>query len=234
MKNISGKRTVFLASLFSLIICLCFTFLTGCFNKESPEQITTVSDIPSEEITLPPIITTPDTGSVTEDDPVTPEVTTTEEPTDTSTDPMTPAETTTQTPVTTVLPAEIATEGIFKMDTGSSLDFKVAWKLDRFEDGYAYIDVDIVLNTYEIYVSQRRNLGVVSYGEEKINFSTDRISYSGKNKIEIPLTKVQIAIPTTGDIAVAFVEGKWFYNGNYAGVDYDWLSAGGYVCVKKP
>lgn len=224
------KRTLLLAASFSLIICMCFTAFIGCTDKgekgdttSSPEDITATSDL-----------TTPYSGTTSSDDPVTPDVTTTAVPTESATAPVTPDVTTDKAPETTVLPAPIASEGVFNMDTGTTLGYRVEWKLDKFDNEYAYIDVTIVLETYEIYVSQRRNLGVINYGDESIRFSTDRIAYEGKKKTEIILTYVQIQIPAQGDVAVAFLEGQWFYNGSYSGVEYDWLSAGGYVCVKRP
>jgi len=233
MKN-SNNRTLFYVVVFSLLICICFTALVGCKWDKNPDT-TSGESTPTPEVTTPePVVTTPSADTTTEST-TTEEVTTTPDPvTSTAPLPSTPAETTTVTPETTVLPAPIASSGTFKMDTGSTLGFRVDWSLDKFEDGFAYIDVKVILHTYEIYVSARKNLGIINFGEDSIRFSTDRISYGGKKPTEIILTVVQVAVPADGDIAVAYLEGKWFYNGNYARVDYDWLSAGGYICVQKP
>lgn len=233
MNNKNSVKAVVFTALLSLIVCLCFVSFTGCFEDTEEGKGTESSSI--DNVTVAPVVTTPGSSEVTTVESSTPEVTTTPTPTESQTTPSTPEVTTTdKTPETTVLPAPLATHGTFKMDTGSSLEYRIDWKLDKFDDEYAYIDLSVVLDTYEIYVSPRKNLGIINFGEESIRFSTDRISYSGKKKAEIILTVVQIQIPADGDIAVAYVEGQWFYNGHYATVDYDWLSAGGYICVQRP
>lgn len=225
--NKKEKQVLFYFALVSLLVCICFTSFVGCRRNDAPPvhtsgsdtsvsdtttDFTTTSDLYSETDT-----TTPNTSETSDTASSTPDVNTTLNP-----------------PETTTLPAPISSEGSFKMDTGTSLGFMVDWSLDRFEDGFAYIDVKVSLNTYELHVSQRKNLGVINFGEESIRFSTDRISYDGKKPTEIVLTFVQVAIPADGSLAVAYLEGKWFFNGNYANVEYDWLSAGGYICVQKP
>ena len=222
--------------IFALLISVCFTLLAGC--RPGPE-IPGTSD--SGKTTPSPITSSPDTTtSYKEKDTTTADVTTPDQTTPgsssvTDTQPATPEDTTTaKTPETTVLPAPIASSGTFEMDTGTTLGYRVDWSLDKFEDGLAYIDVKVILTTYELSISGRRNLGIINFGEDSIRFSTDRISYGGKKPIEIILTFVQVVVPATGDIAVAYIEGEWFFNAKYAGIEYDWLSAGGYVCVQKP
>lgn len=236
MTNKFRNKPLVYTVIFALLISVCFTLLAGC--RPGPE-IPGTSD--SGKTTPSPITSSPDTTTsykekdTTTADATTPDQTTPGSSSVTDTQPATPEDTTTaKTPETTVLPAPIASSGTFKMDTGTTLGYRVDWSLDKFEDGLAYIDVKVILTTYELYVSARRNLGIINFGEDSIRFSTDRISYSGKKPTEIILTFVQVVVPATGDIAVAYIEGEWFFNASYAGTEYDWLSAGGYVCVQKP
>lgn len=229
-KNKENKRNkaIFYVVTFSLLFCICFAQLTACNRQERPSETTPfetpLSPVTSApETTVSPSTSTPETTKSPE---------TTPDDTTTSID-TTPEDTTTKSPETTELPAPIANSGTFKMATGTSLGFRLDYELDKFEDGFAYIDVKVVLTTYELHVSQRKN-GVVSFGEESIIFSTDRISYDGKKPTDIVMTVVQVAIPADGDIAVAYLEAKWWFAGIYAGVEYNWLTAGGYVCVQKP
>jgi len=234
MKSKNEYRIVFNTLILALIACLCFTALAGCQEEGTQNATSGSSDVLTSPDTTPSLTTPSVSDGTTTVGSTTAETTTAETTTVTEPLPSTPQVTTLPTPETTVLPAPIATEGSFSMDTGTTLNFRVDWSLDKFEDGYAYIDVKIVLDTYEIHVSPRKNLGIINFGEETIRYSTDRISYTGKKPTEIILTLAQIAIPADGDIAVTYLEGRWFFNGNYARVDYGWLTAGGYVCVQKP
>lgn len=224
MKN----KAIFYILTFSLLFCICFAQLAACSKNELPDDTTpyetTLSpDTSRAETTVAPPTSAPDTTKTPD---TTPEDTTTG-------DDITTAETTTKTPDTTELPAPISTEGTFSMETGTSLKFRLEWSLDKFDDKFAYIDVKIVLTTYELHVSGRKN-GTVTFGDEIVTFSTDRISYDGKKPIEIVMTMMQVAIPAESDITVAYLEGKWWFAGQYAGVEYNWLKAGGYICVQRP
>ena len=236
MTNDLVRRPIIYAILLALLISVCFTLLAGCggggkANDTTPGAVTTPTPTTDAATTTEEPEATTTTAEAT-----TPEMTTPESTAAQTTEPVTTtAETTTaKAPETTAPPAPFATSGSFKMETGTTLGYRLDWSLDRFEDGFAYIDIKVILTTYELYISARRNLGIINFGEETIRFSTDRISYSGKKPIEIILTVVQVAIPADGDIAVAYVEGEWFFNASYANVEYDWLSVGGYVCVQKP
>ncbi len=219
------------------MICICFAFFVGCRENESdPPNDNGTGDV-TDAVTTP-VATDVTTGG---EDKTTPVGDSTTEPNVTTTpasESASDSDTVTTDAVTTAPPAPFATEGSFEMNTGTSLGYRLDWKLDRIENDVAYVNVNVVLNTYELYVSPRVDLGVITFGEESLRFSSERINYTDRTKkIDIVLTTQQIALKLENGAVSEYVEAKWFFNGTYyssaATVEYDWLTAGGYICISK-
>ena len=236
------NRTLAVTVLLALIVALLFTSLTSCrtgdgentgsntvtatgtaFGTTTSDAQTTVSPSTTDSITTKAPETT-ETAKVT-DTTSAPAVTT---------DPITlPVTTGTKEPETTLPPVIAETSGVFYADTGTSLGFRVEWELVGFEDDKAIIKTRVILSSYQLYISARNNLGIIQFGDNQIRFSTARITQEQNKKVDILLTEQQVKVDTDNGFAVVHFEVRWFFNANYAGTDYEWIGAGGYISLNK-
>ncbi len=121
------------------------------------------------------------------------------------------------------------TSGRFEMETGTSFDFYVDWKINGFEDGYALLQVDIVLSTYQLYISARNNLGIITVNGEAVRFSTEKIEQGESKKVDILLHSQTLRVKPSETNSDIDINVEWFFNGSYNGVEFEWLEAGGII-----
>ncbi len=241
MKNINTVKTILV---FAMLLALTFTLLVSCEPRNggdtttnAPSTSTPTGDVSSadpesstkepEQTTTAPIQTTKEPEQTTK----APELTTAPEVTTKEPEQTTKAPETTNNP--SVLP-EPATEGSFVANTNTTLGFKIDWKLNEIEGGYAYIDVEVVLSTYRLTLSGRKNLGAFTVGEETLRYSTDKIVVEGPAKEDVVLYKNELRLPLTDGKLATYVETKWFFNGTYNEIELDWLTVGGYIVIEAP
>lgn len=212
------------------MFCTAFAVLVACnFGGDGGStSADTTSPAPSQTTV----------GSETTGDVTTPSQT---DPSETSgqgtgTTESTPSETTGETPSETTPPTDTqkpatptVTSGRFKMETGTSLDFYFDWKINGFEDGYALIQIDVVLSTYQLYISARNNLGIITFNGETVRFSTEKIEQGENKKVDIPLHSEVIKVKADETVKDINISVKWFFNGSYKDIEFEWLEAGGII-----
>lgn len=247
----SNRNPVFINTLvLALLFAICFTTLVSCFGNGADETGGGTSEniVPNQNSTdtdesVSPVMTGDENTSQPSE--TTDSTVTTDNETDKQTDKITengtdtskPSDTTTSsgsgesdTSVPSVPPTK---SGSFAAETGTSLGFRLDWSLAGFDEDTALIDVKVVLSTYQLVLSARNNLGIIAFGDENVRFSTERIEQNDSARVEIVLHSTQLKIKADGGQAVSYIEAKWFFNGNYADTDYEWLTAGGFVSVVK-
>lgn len=239
-KSTKHKRILALTLALSITVALLFVSLTSCHtgdgvgsdsvtNTESAFGTTTaITDETTSPATKAPETTTPPETTATTSAPET--TTTPKETTDAAT---TPAVTETDPPETTLPPVVSQTSGVFYAETGTSLGFRVEWELVGFEGEKAIINTKVILSTYQLYISARNNLGIIQFGDSQVRFSTSRITQDQNKKVDILLTEQQVKVDTDNGFAVVHFEVRWFFNANYAGTDYEWIGAGGYISLNR-
>lgn len=89
--------------------------------------------------------------------------------------------------------------------------------------GDVQIDFEVGLETYDINCGERVNGGKFSVNGEAYTFSTERITYEESGKTYIPFAAYTYASENGEKACDAFT--SWFFNGNYAGDEIDYLSA---------
>ena len=244
-KNKKGNKTLTVTVALSLIVALLFTFLTSCRTdngegKESGSDSTsgtgsafgTTEDLLQDETTST-VTTDTETTTETQKNDETKSPDTTSAPAVT-TEPVTvPVTTEAKEPETTLPHVAAETSGVFYADTGTSLGFRVEWELVGFEDNKAIIKTRVILSSYQLYISARNNLGIIQFGDNQLRFSTARITQDQNKKVDILLTEQQVKVDTDNGFAVVHFEVRWFFNANYAGTDYEWIGAGGYISLNK-
>lgn len=139
-----------------------------------------------------------------------------------------PAQTTP--PADTQKPIEPAqTSGKFTMATGTSMDFWFDWKINGYEDGHVLLQVDVVLSTYQLYISARNNLGIITVNGEDVRFSTQKIEQGENKKVSILLHSEVLKVKVDETTSNLEISVKWFFNGSYKDVEFEWLEASGVI-----
>ena len=240
IKSTRHRRIFMITLSMALTVAMLFTSLTSCRTGDgegtgsgtgSGTEFGTTTAEP--QTTKAPQTTSPDvtTAPVTKDTTSAPD--TTGAPA-VSTEAITTAPITeTKAPETTHPPVEAQTSGVFYAETGTSLGFRVEWELLGFEGEKAIINTRVILSSYQLYISARNNLGVIKFGDSQVRFSTARITQDQNKKVDILLTEKQVKVDTDNGFAVVHFEVSWFFNANYAGTDYEWIGAGGYISLNK-
>ena len=235
-RNRQARRLVALTAIFSLIISLLFVSMTSCRNEGgagSDSQSTPEKTVTTAEQTTSPVTTEEATTEVVTTDAPTTRTETTEAPKVTTEAPTTEPITETRAPETTIPPIIGEKSGVFHADTGTSLGFRVEWELIGFEGNMAVINTKVILSTYQLYISARNNLGVIKFGDSEVRFSTARITQDQNKRVDVLLCEKQVKIETDNGYANVHFEVRWFFNANYAGTDYEWIGAGGYIALNK-
>ena len=239
-KNKGHIRILTVTAALALTVAVLFTSLTSCKTGSGTESGSGTKEESAFGTTA--AITDETTSPVTTEEettrtPATTETTKTPDTTSTpavTTEPVTtPAVTETDTPATTLPPVIGETSGVFHAETGTSLGFRVEWELVGFEGNKAIINTKVILSSYQLYISQRKNLGVIKFGDNEVRFSTERITQDENKRVEILLTEQEVKVDTDNGFAIFHFEVRWFFNANYAGTDYEWIGAGGYITLNK-
>lgn len=226
---VNFKRTVSFI-LCAVMFCTAFTSFAACNFGSGAVSTPAQTTLPTPSQTTGGGGDTGDVTTVPETDPAqtSGQVTggTESQPGDETSS--TPSETTpledTQKPIE---PAE--TSGRFKMETETSFDFYFDWKINGFEDGYALLQVDVVLSTYQLYISARNNLGIITVNGETVRFSTEKIEQSESKKVDILLHSQTLRVKPSEANSDIEIKVEWFFNGSYNGTEFEWLEAGGVI-----
>ncbi len=235
------KKIIVYFALWAVLCAVLFTLFTSCRTTEGPGDGTSsdsTSEISPDESTKNTDVTTdlPTSNEQTTGNPSTTEGSeTTKEPETTKAPETTKDPETTEPPVTTGPDLTPKSSGSFSGETNTSLEYRLDWTLVGINNGVAEFEFKVILSTYELRLSERKNLGqiVLDGGKTIHKFSTSRIDISPGGKAEIELYKTNLTHEMTGDTLSFEAEARWFFNGNYAGVDFEWLSAVGVITVTK-
>lgn len=239
-KTVIHSRAVTVTAALALMIAMLFTSLTSCrtgngenTGSDSETGTAFVTTTAEADTTNAPVTTEIETTSTPDTDETTTAPDTTSAPAVTTEPVTTPAITETTSPETTLPPVPAQTSGVFRAETGTSLGFRVEWELVGYEGDKAIINTKVILSSYQLYISARNNLGIIKFGDSEVRFSTARISQDQNKKVDILLTEQQVKVDTDNGFAIVHFEVRWFFNANYAGTDYEWIGAGGYISLNK-
>ena len=99
-------------------------------------------------------------------------------------------------------------------DTGTGLNLVLEYSVGDKVDGAYKITVDLYIEHYSLNVTARSNTNYIRIGDETLYFSTDAISYDGKEK---KLTKVaSYTFTAMTDNATLPIYALWNFNGVYS------------------
>lgn len=214
----------------AVMFCTAFASFAACNNGEGNGGTTAQTTVPTPSQTTNgettgEVTTSPETdpaqtsGQGTSGTESQPESETSSTPPQT-----TPPSNETQKPI-----EPSATSGRFKMETGTSFDFYFDWKINGYEDGHVFLQVDVVLSTYQLYISARNNLGIITVNGESVRFSTEKIEQGESNKVDILLHSEVLRVKPSETNSDIEIKVEWFFNGSYNGVEFEWLEAGGVI-----
>ena len=190
----------------------------------------TVEPVTQAKTTLPPETEPIETTTEPTQEPSTQEPST-EPPTqapETTQEPSTePIETTTEPtePPTTEPPVETNNSGSFYSNTGTGVNLQVDWKTYRASDGRDMVRFTVALNTYSLYVGDRKNGLTIRLGDETVRLDTAAISLPSGTKTTVTLGQCEMELKDE----TVNVEVSWAFRGSYSNVHMELITAAGFV-----
>lgn len=222
MKNAIIVLSFLLACLLAVALYLHISDVRD--RKNAPTAATTTSTAEpatQAKTTLPPETEPVETATEPSTEPQKPE--TTQKPTETTQEPSTEEPSTE--PPSTEPPVQTEHSGSFYSNTGTGVNLQVDWKTYRASDGRDMVRFTVSLNTYSLYVGERKNGLTIRMGDEKLTLDTASISLPGGTKTTVTLGQCEMELK---DESVN-VEVSWAFRGSYSNVHMERITAAGFV-----
>ena len=217
MKNAIIVLSFLLACLLAVALYLHISDVRDRKNAPTAATPTSTAEPATQaKTTLPPETEPVETATEPSTEPQKPE--TTQKPTETTQEPST-EEPSTEPPVQT------EHSGSFYSNTGTGVNLQVDWKTYRASDGRDMVRFTVSLNTYSLYVGERKNGLTIRMGDEKITLDTASISLPGGTKTTVTLGQCEMELK---DESVN-VEVSWAFRGSYSNVHMERITAAGFV-----
>lgn len=227
MKNAIIVLSFLLACLLAVALYLHISDVRDRKNAPTAATPTSTAEPATQaKTTLPPETEPVETATEPSTEPQKPE--TTQKPTETTQEPST-EEPSTEPPSTeppsTEPPVQTEHSGSFYSNTGTGVNLQVDWKTYRASDGRDMVRFTVSLNTYSLYVGERKNGLTIRMGDEKITLDTASISLPGGTKTTVTLGQCEMELK---DESVN-VEVSWAFRGSYSNVHMERITAAGFV-----
>lgn len=224
MKNAIIVLSFLLACLLAVALYLHISDVRDRKNTPAAATPTSTAEPATQaKTTLPPETEPIETETEPTEEPSTEpqEPETTQEPTET--EPETTEEPTEE--PSTEPPVEAEHSGSFYSNTGTGVNLQVDWKTYRASDGRDMVRFTVSLNTYSLYVGERKNGLTIRMGDEKITLDTAAISLPSGTKTTVTLGQCEMELK---DESVN-VEVSWAFRGSYSNVHMELITAAGFV-----
>ena len=222
MKNAIIVLSFLLACLLAVALYLHISDVRDRKNAPTAATPTSTAEPATQaKTTLPPETEPVETATEPSTEPQKPE--TTQKPTETTQEPST-EEPSTEEP-STEPPVQTEHSGSFYSNTGTGVNLQVDWKTYRASDGRDMVRFTVSLNTYSLYVGERKNGLTIRMGDEKITLDTASISLPGGTKTTVTLGQCEMELK---DESVN-VEVSWAFRGSYSNVHMERITAAGFV-----
>ncbi len=227
MKNAIIVLSFLLACLLAVALYLHISDVRDRKNAPTAATPTSTAEPATQaKTTLPPETEPVETATEPSTEPQKPE--TTQKPTETTQEPST-EEPSTEPPSTeppsTEPPVQTEHSGSFYSNTGTGVNLQVDWKTYRASDGRDMVRFTVSLNTYSLYVGERKNGLTIRMGDEKLTLDTASISLPGGTKTTVTLGQCEMELK---DESVN-VEVSWAFRGSYSNVHMERITAAGFV-----
>ena len=222
MKNAIIVLSFLLACLLAVALYLHISDVRDRKNAPTAATPTSTAEPATQaKTTLPPETEPVETATEPSTEPQKPE--TTQKPTETTQEPSTEEPSTE--PPSTEPPVQTEHSGSFYSNTGTGVNLQVDWKTYRASDGRDMVRFTVSLNTYSLYVGERKNGLTIRMGDEKLTLDTASISLPGGTKTTVPLGQCEMELK---DESVN-VEVSWAFRGSYSNVHMERITAAGFV-----
>ena len=222
MKNAIIVLSFLLACLLAVALYLHISDVRDRKNAPTAATPTSTAEPATQaKTTLPPETEPVETATEPSTEPQKPE--TTQKPTETTQEPSTEEPSTE--PPSTEPPVQTEHSGSFYSNTGTGVNLQVDWKTYRASDGRDMVRFTVSLNTYSLYVGERKNGLTIRMGDEKVTLDTASISLPGGTKTTVTLGQCEMELK---DESVN-VEVSWAFRGSYSNVHMERITAAGFV-----
>lgn len=227
MKNAIIVLSFLLACLLAVALYLHISDVRDRKNAPTAATPTSTAEPATQaKTTLPPETEPVETATQPSTEPQKPE--TTQKPTETTQEPSTEEPSTEEPstePPSTEPPVQTEHSGSFYSNTGTGVNLQVDWKTYRASDGRDMVRFTVSLNTYSLYVGERKNGLTIRMGDEKLTLDTASISLPGGTKTTVTLGQCEMELK---DESVN-VEVSWAFRGSYSNVHMERITAAGFV-----
>lgn len=222
MKNAIIVLSFLLACLLAVALYLHISDVRDRKNAPTAATPTSTAEPATQtKTTLPPETEPVETATEPSTEPQKPE--TTQKPTETTQEPSTEPPSTEE--PSTEPPVQTEHSGSFYSNTGTGVNLQVDWKTYRASDGRDMVRFTVSLNTYSLYVGERKNGLTIRMGDEKLTLDTAAISLPGGTKTTVTLGQCEMELK---DESVN-VEVSWAFRGSYSNVHMERITAAGFV-----
>ena len=212
MKNAIIVLSFLLACLLAVALYLHISDVRDRKNAPTAATPTSTAEPATQaKTTLPPETEPVETATEPSTEPQKPE--TTQKPTETTQEPST-EEPSTEEPSTepplTEPPVQTEHSGSFYSNTGTGVNLQVDWKTYRASDGRDMVRFTVSLNTYSLYVGERKGGLTIRMGGTKTTVTL------GQCEMELKDESVNVEV-------------SWAFRGSYSNVHMERITAAGFV-----
>ena len=224
------------AVLFVIVFLLVLAFSVNLLmdlqsSKKEAEALhnQTVSQQPTETPAPTPVPETPA--------PATPEPTATPVPTPDPFYDETPAPLPSLVPIPTPAPqlqGDIIDSGSFKSETGVPLDVRADWEAEVLDDNRVLVTVNVILESYQIHVTEANNSVNVSVGDSYTSAGSPSIDWDNSAKLETTLATtahtLDLPLGTTAEFPVQV---EYYFGGVYSKMELPVIECGGTIRLSR-
>lgn len=131
---------------------------------------------------------------------------------------------------TTAQLKDFSSTGTFMTLYDKTCRFGLDYTVRSAGEGKAELEVKVFLDSYDVSIGPRPNMGKISINGESHTFSTDRLEHLDGERVKVELTTFKTTLDRDEKLDIA-IDVSWIYNGVYGETAIKDMTAGGTVTV---
>lgn len=125
---------------------------------------------------------------------------------------------------------DFSSSGTFTTLYDKTCRFGLDYTVKSAGDGKAELEVKVFLDSYDVSIGPRPNMGKIIINGENHTFSTDRLEHTDGERVKAELTAFKTTLDRDEKLDIA-IDVSWIYNGIYGETAVKDMTAGGTVTV---
>ena len=140
-------------------------------------------------------------------------------------------------PIPTPAPAvegDYIDSGVFKSETGVPLDLRAEWQAEVLDENRILVTVDVILESYQIHVTQATRSVNVSVGESYTSADSPSIDWDNNAKLETLLATTAHTLDLPVGYSADFpLQVEYYFGGVYSKVELPVIECGGTITISR-